>query len=77
MKFFFKLGSNMIIIGIFFEGEYLNGNFFEGKGYNIDGKLEFELKKGNGKVKEYDYYGKLKFEGEYLNGKRSKKGKEF
>ena len=32
---------------------------------------------GNGKVKEYEKYGKLYFEGEYLNGKRNGKGKEY
>ena len=32
---------------------------------------------GTGKVKEYDFNGKLKFEGEYLNGKRNGKGKEY
>ena len=52
-----------------FEGEYLNGKKWNGKGYNIDGNLEFELKNGNGKAKEYYDDGKLKFEGEYLNGK--------
>ena len=29
----------------------------------------YELKNGNGKVKEYDDEGILKFEGEYINGK--------
>ena len=32
---------------------------------------------GNGKVKEYQFDGKLRFEGEYLNGKRNGKGKEY
>ena len=36
-----------------FEGEYLNGKRWNGKGFNINGKLEFEIKNGNGKVKEY------------------------
>ena len=36
-----------------FEGEYLNGNSWNGKGYNKDGIIEFEIKNGNGKVKEY------------------------
>ena len=42
----------------------------EGKGFNINGKIEFEINNGNGKVKEYYDNGKLKFEGEYLNGKK-------
>ena len=29
----------------------------------------YELKNGNGKVKEYDYICQLIYEGEYLNGK--------
>ena len=40
-------------------------------------KSHFILKNGNGKVKEYNYKGKLEFEGEYLNGKRNGKGKEY
>ena len=47
-----------------FEGEYLNGERWNGKGYNINGKMEFEIKNGKGNIKEYDYDGKLKFEGE-------------
>ena len=42
-----------------FGGEYFNGKRWDGKGYNKEGKLEFELKYGNGKGKEYDYYGNL------------------
>ena len=37
----------------------------------------YELKNGEGYIKEYNYDGKLKFEGEYLNGKRNGKGKEY
>ena len=53
-----------------FEGEYLNGKKWNGKGYNNRGELEFELKNGNGKVKEFFDNGNLKFEGEYFNGKK-------
>ena len=38
-----------------FEGEYLNGKRWNGKGYNF-GHLEYELKNGCGKVKEYYCY---------------------
>ena len=31
----------------------------------------------NGKVIEFNYYGKLVYEGEFLNGKRHGKGKEY
>ena len=37
-----------------FEGEYLNGKKWNGKGYNINGIIEFEIKNGNGKVIEYN-----------------------
>ena len=55
---------------LIFEGEYLNGRKWNGKGYDINNNLEYELKNGIGKVKEYDYYGYLVFEGEYLKGYR-------
>ena len=47
-----------------FEGEYLNGKRWNGKGYNINGNIEYEIKIGNGKVKEYNKSGKLEFEGQ-------------
>ena len=31
-----------------FEGEYLNGKRWNGKGYNIDGNMEFKIKDGKG-----------------------------
>ena len=52
-----------------FEGEYLYNKKCNGKGYDNHGNLLYELKNGNGKVKEY-IYGKLKFEGECLDGKK-------
>ena len=33
--------------------------------------MSFEIKEGNGKVKEYYDDDELKFEGEYLNGERN------
>ena len=61
-----------------FEGEYLFDKKWNGKGYDENGNVIYELKNGNGKVKEYsDIDGKLTFEGEYINGKRNEKGKEF
>ena len=61
---------------LIFEGEYLNGKKWNGKGFNINNEIEYEIKDGNGKVKEYYNNGNLKFEGEYLNGERNGKGKE-
>ena len=69
--------NTMIKVKKKFEGEYLNGQKWNGKGFNINGNIEFEIKNGQGYIKEYNKYGKLKFEGEYSNGQRSGKGKEY
>ena len=55
----------------------MNGEIWNGKGYDKNGKIEFEINDGKGYIKEYDYDGKLIFEGEYLNGERNGKGKEY
>ena len=61
-----------------FEGEYFNGLRWNGKGYDLKGKEEFEIKDGKGKGKVYDEDGNLIFEGEYINGKIwNGKGKEY
>ena len=60
-----------------FEGVYLNGKKWKGKGYNISDEIIYYLINGKGKVEEYFENGLLKFEGEYLNGKRHGKGKEY
>ena len=60
-----------------FEGKYLNGKIWNGKGYNIDGNLEYIINNGAGKVKEYNYEGDLEFEGDYLNGEKNGKGNEY
>ena len=68
-----------------FEGEYLNGKKWNGKGYD-NNHIIYQLKDGNGLIdtkyfkgeikngerngKEYNLLGKLIYEGEYLNGKR-------
>ena len=60
-----------------YEGEFLYDKKWNGKGYDENGNIIYELMNGNGKVKEYNsIYGELEFEGEYLNGKR-RKGKEY
>ena len=45
--------------------------------FNKKGNIEFEIKNGNGKGKEYYDGSKLMFEGEYSNGFRNGKGKEY
>ena len=49
-----------------FEGKYLNGKKWNGKGYNNFNEFAYELNNGKGFIKEYDYEGQLIFEGEYL-----------
>ena len=60
-----------------YEGEFLYDKKWNGKGYDEDGNVIYENNNGNGKIKEYNNYGKLIFEGEYLNGKRNGQGKEY
>ena len=60
-----------------FEGDYLNGIIWNGKGYDYQGIEVFEIKNGNGYLKEFTYKGNLIFEGEYLNGIRNGIGKEY
>ena len=60
-----------------FKGIYLNGKRWNGIIYDYNGKKAFIIKNGNGRQKEYNYYGALLFEGEYINGERNGKGKEY
>ena len=62
---------------LLYEGEYLFDKKWDGKGYDPKGKLVFTLKKGKGKIKEYNSSGSIQFVGEYLDGKRTGKGKEY
>ena len=70
--------KNIIILSTLkYEGEYLNGKIWNGKVYNINGNIEFEIKNDNENIKEYDECGILLFEGKYLNSERINKGKEY
>ena len=60
-----------------FEGEYSNGLKYNGKAYDLDKNLIYELKNGCGHVKYYTVFNKLIFEGEYLNGVKNGLGKEY
>ena len=62
---------------VLFEGEFLNGKKFHIKEYDKNGNVIYELKNGNGFIKEYGYNLNLIFEGNYLNGERNGKGKEY
>ena len=58
-----------------FDGEYLNGKKWNGKGYYSYTNEIYELKNGKGFVKEK--FGGIRYEGEYLNGQRNGIGKEY
>ena len=60
-----------------YEGEYLNGKKWNGKRYDDKNNILYELKNGEGYIKEYDSFGKLEFEGYYVNGETNGKGKEY
>ena len=52
--FFDKFGKEHYPNGTLkFEGEYLNGKKWNGKGFNINNEKVYEIKEGNGLVKEY------------------------
>ena len=72
-----KKGKGLLKNQLEYEGEFLFERKYNGKGYDKNNKIIYELINGNGKVKEYSYDNKLIFEGEYKNGDMDKKGKEY
>ena len=60
-----------------FEGEYLKGKKWNGKGYDDKNNIIYELKNGSGYIKEFGILGRLIYEGEYSNGQINGKGKEY
>ena len=44
-----------------FEGNYSNGNRWDGKGYDDKNNVIYELKNGTGYIKIYNYYRDLIF----------------
>ena len=72
-----KRGKLYIKGKIEFEGDFLFNRKYDGNGYDEKGNIVYQLKNGNGSIKEYNDYGKLIFKGEYLEGKRNGKGKEY
>ena len=62
---------------ILFEGEYKNGLSWNGKGYDNNNNVAYELKNGKGYVKLYNEIGRLQFEGDYLNGKKNGKVNQY
>ena len=49
---------------------------WNGKGYDSNGQIVYEIKNGKGYIKKY-FYGLLVFEGEFSNGEVNGKGKEY
>ena len=73
-----KIKGKAFIHGILeYEGEYLYDAKWNGKGYDKNGNIIYELKNGNGNVREYNNEGKLIYEGEYLKGRKNGKGIEY
>ena len=72
-----KRGKAFINGKLEFEGDYLFNKKFNGNGFDKNGNIIYQLKDGNGKVKEYNDKSKLIFKGEYLEGKRNVNGKEY
>ena len=63
---------------VIYEGDYLFNKKYNGKGFDVNGNVIYELKNGNGKDKKYSTVtGEIYFDHEYLNGKRSGIGKEY
>ena len=62
---------------LLFEGKFLNGSRWDGKGYDHKNNIVYEFKNGTGFIKEYDNFGDLKFEGNFLNGELNGKVKKY
>ena len=60
-----------------YEGEYLNGKIWNGKGFDKNSNIGYEIKNGQGYIKKYSSDGNLDFEGDYLKGKKIGIGKEY
>ena len=65
--------KNIIMVIYLLKVNFVKWN---GKGYDYNNNIVYELKDGRGLIKEY-FNDKLKFEGEYKNGKRNGKEKKI
>ena len=54
-----------------FEGEYLNGSQWNGKQFDENGNIIFEIKNGSGLIKEFNDEGLLQYECEYKYGSKN------
>ena len=64
---FIKKGKTYFQGNLEFEGDYFFYDKWNGKGYDKDGNVIYELKYGTGKIKKYSAT-HLQFEGEYIDG---------
>ena len=60
-----------------YEGDYKDKKRWNGILYDIDMKHKYELKEGNGYIKDFHENGCLSYEGEIKNGKKDGKGKIY
>ena len=74
-------GKEYINGKLVYEGEYIydmySTNKYNGKGYDENGCLIYEIINGNGKVRDYYDDGTLYFEGEHKNGRKNGIGKQY
>ena len=61
----------------FMEYELKNGKLWNLKEYDKNNNIINELIDGNGFIKKFNRFGKIKYEGEYLNGIKNGKWKEY
>ena len=59
------------------EGEFLNDKKWNIKKYDENDNIMYEIKNGQGIVKEYDKKKRLIFDGEYINGEKNGKAIEY
>ena len=60
-----------------YEGDFLFDKKWNGKGYDENGNIKYQLTNGTGTIEEYNNSNELIYIGEYSNGKRNGKGKEY
>ena len=65
------------ILHVDLEGEFLNDKKWNVKKYDENDNIIYEIKNGQGIVKEYDRKKRLIFDGEYINGEKNGKAKEY
>ena len=60
-----------------YEGDFLFDKKWNGKGYDENGNIKYQLINGTETIEEYNNNNELIYIGEYSNGKRNGKGKEY